>query len=340
MAYQNFFTTRLFAEIGAADSVITLETPPVETSGRLVLESRNPTQREIIRYTGLSGNQITGVLRGQGGTSAKPHLKNSLVEMNVTAEDLEDALGAPDNLSQYMREALSDFVVPGTGNIAKTTLLTGSFADIVYYIGGLRYQKTSIPNRAYTASRDTYVFISIAGTITYTPVANGAAAPSTPADSILVAVVTTNATEITTVVLHNRGAVKSQNVDFATFGSQIVTNRSSVNVSLQSLSPVTVASLTVGVSGRYIITGNLLWNVGPSPIDYEWKLRIDVNGVQVFYPTINAMRSHGGAGNRVGSFIQSLNAGDVVTLMVTSGGGPASNGVITAGSSSLSIVRV
>lgn len=134
--------------------------------------------------------------------------------------------------------------------------------------------------------------------------------------------------------------VTADKLYFATFGSQIVTNSSSVNVSLQSSSPATVASLTVGVSGSYLITGNLLWSVGPSAIDYEWKLRIDVNGVPVFYPTINAMRSHGGAGNRVGSFIQSLNTGDVVTLRVTSGGGPATDGVIAAGSSSLSIVRV
>ena len=135
-------------------------------------------------------------------------------------------------------------------------------------------------------------------------------------------------------------SVTADKLDFATFGSKIVTNSSSINVSLESSSPVTVASLTVGVSGSYLITGNLLWSVGISPVDYEWRLRIDVNGVEVFNPLMPAMRYHGGTGNRVGSFTQSLNTGDVVTLRVTSGGGTSPNGTIAAGSSSLSIVRV
>lgn len=92
--YQNFFATTLFTDIGASDTAITLETVPVETTGRLVLEARNPTQREIISYTGIAGNQITGVVRGIGGTTAKSHTKNSLVEMNLTAEDIEDLYDA------------------------------------------------------------------------------------------------------------------------------------------------------------------------------------------------------------------------------------------------------
>lgn len=96
MGYQNFFATRLATDIGTSDTTITLETPPTETSGRLVLEARNPTQKEIIKYSGVSGNQITGVLRGQGGTSAKTHVKNSLVEMNMTAEDIQDLYDAFD----------------------------------------------------------------------------------------------------------------------------------------------------------------------------------------------------------------------------------------------------
>lgn len=94
MGYQNFFATKLFTDIGAGDTTITLETPPTVTSGRLALEARNPTQREIISYTGVSGNQITGVTRGVGGTTAKSHVKNSLVEMNVTAQDLQDIIDA------------------------------------------------------------------------------------------------------------------------------------------------------------------------------------------------------------------------------------------------------
>lgn len=99
MGYQNFFATKLYTDVGAADVVITLETPPTATSGRLVIEARNATQREIVKYTGVSGNQITGVTRGQGGTTAKTHLKNALVEMNATSEDLQDLYDAFNSFS-------------------------------------------------------------------------------------------------------------------------------------------------------------------------------------------------------------------------------------------------
>lgn len=99
MAKQNFFATRLATAIGTSDTTITLETPPVPTSGRLVLEARNPTQREIITYSGVSGNDITGVVRGYGGTTAKTHIVNSLVEMNAIAEDLDDILDAFDSFA-------------------------------------------------------------------------------------------------------------------------------------------------------------------------------------------------------------------------------------------------
>lgn len=94
MAFQNFFATKLYTDIGASDTTITLEIAPTATSGRLTLEARNPTQREIVKYTGVSGNMITGVTRGQGGTTAKSHLKNALVEMNATGEDLQDLYDA------------------------------------------------------------------------------------------------------------------------------------------------------------------------------------------------------------------------------------------------------
>jgi hypothetical protein len=92
--YQNRFVTKLSTDISVSDTTITLDTPPTPTSGRLVLEARNISQNEIIKYTGVTGNQITGVTRGQGGTTAKAHSKNALVEMNLTAEDMTDLYDA------------------------------------------------------------------------------------------------------------------------------------------------------------------------------------------------------------------------------------------------------
>lgn len=94
MGFLNFYVTKLLTDITAVDTTITLETPPTVPSGRLVLEARNVSQREILSYTSVVGNQIQGVVRGVGGTTAKPHSKNGLVEMNVTAQDLQDLYDA------------------------------------------------------------------------------------------------------------------------------------------------------------------------------------------------------------------------------------------------------
>lgn len=99
MKFQNFFAAKLYTDIGASDTAITLDTAPVATSGRMVLEARNPTQREIISFTGVSGNQLTGVVRGVGGTTAKSHLKNALIEMNITADDIQDLYDAFNSFS-------------------------------------------------------------------------------------------------------------------------------------------------------------------------------------------------------------------------------------------------
>lgn len=131
--YQNFFATTLYTDIGASDTAITLETIPVETSGRLVLEARNPTQREVISYSGIAGNQVTGVVRGIGGTTAKSHTKNSLVEMNLTAEDIED-----------LYDAFASFAA--TNGSGWYTLATPNITSVVYN-GNRSYTMTLLGDR-------------------------------------------------------------------------------------------------------------------------------------------------------------------------------------------------
>ena len=117
--------------------------------------------------------------------------------------------------------------------------LVGTFSDITYYINGFRYQKTGIPNKTYTASKDTYVFIDTNGVVTYSEVANGATAPSTPASSILVAVVVTSAGAITSVSIKNRGAIKGEDIDYSTmqsFSSRL-TNGTGVRSTTSSTTP-------------------------------------------------------------------------------------------------------
>lgn len=198
MAYENFFATRLFVDAGASDTTLTLEEAPASTSGRLVLEARNPTQREIISYTGVSGNDITGVARGQGGTSAHAHIKGSLVEMNVTAEDLEDALSVPEDIETRFNESFEDYVASGlvwTDDIG----LTADMSAGVAYVNGIRLSVSAVSNHAFTASKDTYIDLGDNGVLDYNEVANGAASPALAASHIRLAKVVTNGTDTTSV---------------------------------------------------------------------------------------------------------------------------------------------
>jgi hypothetical protein len=201
MGYQNFFATKLYTDIGASDTTITLETPPTVTSGRLTLEARNSSKREIISYTGVSGNQITGVTRGVGGTSASIHTKNALVEMNVTAEDLADALAVPSDIETRFNEVISDHVASGLV-WTDDTGLTADMSAGVAYINGIRLSVSAISNHAFTASKDTYVDLGDNGVVDYNEVANGAAVPVLTASHLRLAKVVTNATDTTSILLY------------------------------------------------------------------------------------------------------------------------------------------
>ena len=102
------------------------------------------------------------------------------------------------NIETFRSEAVADFIASG-GVVAQSAGLVGTFSNIVYYISGVRYTATSIANKTYTASKDTYVDINGAGTVTYVEVANGAASPALTANSIRVAKVVTNGSAITSV---------------------------------------------------------------------------------------------------------------------------------------------
>ena len=95
-------------------------------------------------------------------------------------------------------ELFADFVASG-GIVAISSGLIGSFSNIVYYIAGKRYKKSSVANKTYTVSKDTYVDIDASGAITYSEVANGAASPALTAGNIRLAKVITNGSAITSV---------------------------------------------------------------------------------------------------------------------------------------------
>lgn len=120
-------------------------------------------------------------------------------------DDLQGTITARDEL-------FADSVVRGTGGITTVSGREASISNITYYMSGIRLTKTGIPNKTFTATKDTYCYIDTLGAVSYVEVANNAAAPTTPANSIPFAKVTTNASAITSVVLMGRGAVGSEQI--------------------------------------------------------------------------------------------------------------------------------
>lgn len=125
---------------------------------------------------------VTAVIKDGIVTNAK--LVNDTVEIG--------------KLHEKTSEYLANFIYSG-GYIGISSGLVGTFSNIVYYISGVRYTATSVANKTYTASKDTYVDIGTDGTVDYNEVANNAASPALAASHIRVAIIVTNGTNITVI---------------------------------------------------------------------------------------------------------------------------------------------
>ena len=144
----------------------------------------------------LHNKMVEGILvhADQDGT-----LKADSVDVTAV---IKDNVVSNAKLSEFKpSEVLADYVVSG-GVVAQTAGLTGSFSNMVHYIGGVRSTKTSVANKTYTASKDTYVDADVTANsiVVYTEVANGAASPALTAGYIRIAKVVTNGSAITSVV--------------------------------------------------------------------------------------------------------------------------------------------
>lgn len=207
MSWQNFFATKLYSDVSDVATTITLETAPTVTAGRLVLEARNTGQREIIKYTGVVGNQITGVSRGQEGTTARSHLAGTVVEMNLTAQDIIDAMNVPNDIITKIDETTFDFVAEGCilAGVSYGASLNYTMTLGTVYINGTRVVVSAIASTALAASKDNYIDVGINGVVTVTAVANNAASPALAANSIRLGIIVTGAANIANVGSVNQG---------------------------------------------------------------------------------------------------------------------------------------
>lgn len=262
MAYENFYATKLQAAALAGDTTLTVQrVPDTITSGWLVLEARNATQREIVWFSGVSGNNLTGVTRGQQGTTAVGHAASTSVEMNPTAQDFTDALAINSNIPQTLRDVFGDsanelaFAVLEGLDWSKDVNLTGDMTDGVVYINGAKIEAPAITGKVFTVSKDTYVSIDASGAPVYTEVANNAAQPTKPAGTVWVAKVITDGTEITSAVSIKERAVKNFVLDRRAIDGlhptprlTTTTTATSVTPNLEEFNQYEFSALTTGIT--------------------------------------------------------------------------------------------
>ena len=177
--FQNFYTTTLTTDIGANDDTIRVNTPPTDlVKGTLTIEARNPDKREIIKFTGVNDNLLTGVIRGAEGTRATTHNRNASVEMNVTAEMLNEAYESQSSLQDLVDKHFGDFIDEGA--VVTVSARSISMTAGKVYIKGLIVDIPAVSSHTFTDNKDVAIDIDINGNLHYTESTIGSLAPLQP----------------------------------------------------------------------------------------------------------------------------------------------------------------
>jgi hypothetical protein len=111
------------------------------------------------------------------------------------------------NLPYWRNKSLDDHVIEGcvwAGDSYGSTLLASMSAGLVMINGNI-VSVDAVANRAFTASKDTYIDIGENGAISYTEVSNNAASPALAANSLRLGIVVTGASSIASVASINQG---------------------------------------------------------------------------------------------------------------------------------------
>ncbi len=153
----------------------------------------------VISYVTLSGD--SGASYNHLNTSfstAYDTINGALDSDNVQDDSLKEVDFA-DEINPRVRtdENIGDYTYTGMLPPTSTTRVSITTAG-TSYVNGYRIV-TDATSKTYTASVDTWVYIDQNGAFQYVEVALGAAEPTTPTNSLLLAKVTTNATAVTSV---------------------------------------------------------------------------------------------------------------------------------------------
>lgn len=181
----------------------------------------------------ISGNDVT-IANLESFRSTVQNVINGNIEgglQNIKAGSITSTdLAAAINPTNFRDEAFNDWTF--TGMLPPTSAnLSATISAGTSYINGVRVV-TAATAHTFTASKDTYTYINAGGFFDYVEVANGAAAPSTPANDLLLAIVISNGTAITSVT------------DSRTLSIQITANSSNFAIDYRNQAVVSMDSTT------------------------------------------------------------------------------------------------
>lgn len=209
-----------------------------------------------------------------------------------------------------------DFVASG-GVVAQSAGLTGTFSDIVFYISGLRQSATGVADKAYTASKDTYVDIGTDGTVDYNEVANGAAAPALAANHIRVAKVVTDGSGITSVVQYGNDGLgnKIYNTDPSPTCEEFYTSDSQGKA---TRSWGTIATLTIvpSISGQLFVSANCIFGFGASARTSAFRIRINSVTIGAETDAISAEAAKWSSMSMIRQYSAPVEAGTTYTIQL------------------------
>lgn len=138
-------------------------------------------------------NQLASVINGNIDSTNISSVSGAKINAGTIPASALDTNANPET---RLSESLGDFVAEGLIWSAVSSL-NGTMTAGVAYITGKRLAVSAVASHSFTASRDTYVYLDSTGTIQYDPRTNGSARPETPANTLLLSLVVTNATAVT-----------------------------------------------------------------------------------------------------------------------------------------------
>lgn len=159
----------------------------------------NPAYAGIVSYTALSGDSgVSYSHLNNSFTTIYDEFNGGIADANLAADTLTERVFA-DSINPRVRdyELIGDYNYSGMLPVTSANL-TSNISAGTSYVSGYRIV-TDATAHTYTATKDTYVYIDKNGTFQYSEVAVGATAPTTPADSLILAKVTTSGAAITAV---------------------------------------------------------------------------------------------------------------------------------------------